>query len=168
MLQTFVRAVTACPNGHIARQDYGRSYVKQDIKYAQMVETLTPNEQRALDAITAHFDQHNRMPTHAELAGALGFKFKNSSWQYLQQLQRKGYLHIDAYKTRGVMVSIPIVGHVACGKPVWAEAGLEGYAQIDQRFIGANPNEFFLLRAEGNSMDRATPTAIEDGDLLLG
>jgi repressor LexA len=132
-----------------------------------MVEALTPNEQRVLDAIAAHFEQHSRMPTHAELAETLGFKSKNSSWQYLQQLQRKGYLHIDAYKSRGVMVSVPIVGHVACGKPVWAEADLEGYAQIDQRFIGANPNEFFLLRADGDSMNRATPAAIEDGDLLL-
>jgi len=132
-----------------------------------MVETLTPNEQRVLEAIATYFEQHSRMPTHAELAGALGFKSKNSSWQYLQQLQRKGYLHIDAYKSRGVMVSVPIVGHVACGKPVWAEADLEGYAQIDQRFIGANPSEFFLLRAEGDSMDRAKPTGIEDGDLLL-
>jgi len=132
-----------------------------------MVATLTPNEQRVLDAIAAHFAQHGRMPTHAELAELLGFKSKNSSWQYLHQLQRKGYLHIDAYKWRGVMVSVPIVGQVACGKPVWAEADLEGYAQIDQRFIGANPTEFFLLRAEGDSMDRAEPTPIEEGDLLL-
>jgi len=132
-----------------------------------MVETLTANEQRVLDAIHAHFAQHNRMPTHAELAEALGLKSKNSSWQYLQQLQRKGYVHIDAYRSRGVMVSVPIVGHVACGKPVWAESDLEGYAQIDGRFTGANPNEFFLLRADGDSMDRAEPTPIEAGDLLL-
>ena len=132
-----------------------------------MVETLTSNERRVLDAITAHFARHGRMPTHAELSGALGLKSKNSSCQYLQQLRRKGYLHIDAYKWRGVMVSVPIVGHVACGKPVWAEADLEGYASIDQRFVGANPTEYFLLRAEGDSMDRAEPTPIEEGDLLL-
>ncbi len=113
-----------------------------------MVKAITTNEQRVLDAMSRHFEQHSRMPTHAELAETLGFKSKNSSWQYLQQLQRKGYLHIDAYKWRGVMVSVPIVGQVACGKPVWAEADLEGYAQIDQRFIDANPMEFFLLRAE--------------------
>ncbi len=135
--------------------------------YKQMVEALTPNEQRVLDAIATHFEQQGRMPTHAELAATLGFKSKNSSWQYLQQLQRKGYLHVDAYKWRGVMVSVPIVGQVACGKPVWAEADLEGYAAIDQRFVGANPKEFFLLRAEGDSMNQAEPTAIEDGDLLL-
>ncbi len=154
-------------NGHIARRDYGRYYGQYDITYKQMIETLTPNEQRVLDAIATHFERQSRMPTHAELAETLGFKSKNSSWQYLRQLERKGYLHIEAYKWRGVMVSVPIVGQVACGKPVWAEADLEGYAQIDQRFIGANPTEFFLLRADGDSMDRAEPTPIEAGDLLL-
>lgn len=132
-----------------------------------MVEVLTPKEQRALDELVRFFAAHGRVPTQAELAEQLGLRSKNSSGQYLRQLERKGYVHLDAYKWRGVMVSVPIVGQVACGKPVWAEADLEGYAQIEARFVGGTPQEFFLLRAEGDSMDRAEPTPIEAGDLLL-
>ncbi len=132
-----------------------------------MVEVLTPKEQRALDELVRFFEAHGRVPTQSELAEQLGLRSKNSSGQYLRQLERKGYVHLDAYKWRGVMLSIPIVGQVACGKPVWVEADLEGYAQVDAHFVRGSAKDFFLLRAEGDSMDRATPTRIEAGDLLL-
>ena len=132
-----------------------------------MVDVLTPKEQRVLDELVRHFEATGRIPTQAELADQLGLRSRNSIGQYLRQLERKGYVHRETYKWRGVMVSVPIVGQVACGKPVWAEADLEGYAQVDAHFVRGSAKDFFLLRAEGDSMDRATPTWIEAGDLLL-
>ncbi len=132
-----------------------------------MVDVLTPKEQRVLDELVNLFEASGRIPTQAELADQLGLRSKNSVGQYYRQLERKGYVHRETYKWRGVMVSVPIVGQVACGKPVWAEADLEGYAQVDAQFVRGSAKDFFLLRAEGDSMDRATPTRIEAGDLLL-
>ncbi len=132
-----------------------------------MVDVLTPKEQRALDGLVRHFEATGRIPTQAELADQLGLRSKNSVVQYLRQLERKGYVHRETYKWRGVMVSVPIVGQVACGKAVWAEADLEGYAQVDATFVRGSAKDYFLLRADGDSMDRATPTRIEAGDLLL-
>jgi len=132
-----------------------------------MVDVLTPKEQRVLDELVNLFEASGRIPTHAELADQLGLRSKNSVGQYYRQLERKGYVHRETYKWRGVMVSVPIVGQVACGKPVWAEADLEGYAQVDAHFVRGSAKDYFLLKADGDSMDRARPTRIEAGDLLL-
>lgn len=117
--------------------------------------------------MVSHLEATGRVPTHAELTDRLGLRSKNSVGQYYRQLERKGYVHRETYRWRGVMVKVPIVGQVACGKPVWAEADVEGYAQVDATFVGGSAEDFFLLRADGDSMDRATPTPIEAGDLLL-
>lgn len=57
------------------------------------------------------------------------------------------------------VVRIPILGGIACGKPIAAEENLEGYAFIDGR-VHAD----FALRCEGDSMINAH---IFNGDLVF-
>jgi len=92
---------------------------------------VAPNEQRVLDAIAAHFAQHHRMPTHAELAETLGLKSKNSSWQYLQQLQRKG--------TSTLAVSLREVSFHGVSMDAW---GIQS-----RRFRGIGQSPCFLSSA---------------------
>lgn len=61
------------------------------------------------------------------------------------------------------MINIPVLGNVACGFPFLAEQNIETEISISRKLI-KNDKNYFILRASGNSMDKAN---IEDGDLVL-
>ena len=63
----------------------------------------------------------------------------------------------------GKMLSIPVLGNMACGYPLFAEENIETEISISSKLIKKNKN-YFILRAVGNSMDKAN---IDDGDLVL-
>ncbi len=56
--------------------------------------------------------------------------------------------------------SIPILGKISAGLPLYAEENLEGYTKSDKN----DGNEYFALRVNGDSMNAAR---IENGDLLI-
>lgn len=61
------------------------------------------------------------------------------------------------------MISIPILGNVACGYPLFAEENIETEISISTKLI-KNDKKYFILRASGDSMNKAN---IDDGDLVL-
>ena len=61
-------------------------------------------------------------------------------------------------------VNIPLVGMVACGTPMLAQENIEGYIATDKNFVGGNLENYFYLRARGDSMNKV---GIEDNDLVL-
>jgi repressor LexA len=63
----------------------------------------------------------------------------------------------------GESVSVPLIGTIACGQPIFAVENYEGVYRLPQEFVG-NGDEFFMLRAKGQSM---TGAGIESGDLLI-
>lgn len=72
------------------------------------------------------------------------------------------------------LISLPIVGSANCGKAaVCAEQKAEGYLKISLKILGNELknkiNSLFVLRAVGNSMNRANiqGKSIEDGDFVI-
>jgi repressor LexA len=59
-------------------------------------------------------------------------------------------------------ISVPLLGAVSCGIPKFAEGNIEEYVQLPVSLFGKG--EFFLLRANGDSMIEA---GIDHGDLVL-
>ena len=60
-------------------------------------------------------------------------------------------------------VNVPLIGSVACGKPILAEENIEGYVAVSTAI--AKPGvKHYLLHAHGDSMDQA---GINDGDMVL-
>ena len=57
---------------------------------------------------------------------------------------------------------IPVVGTVACGKPLLAEENVETYLPLPTSILGKG--KFFILKAHGDSMINA---GINDGDLIV-
>ena len=66
-------------------------------------------------------------------------------------------LLLDSRKPRPSFV--PIVGHIACGKPIYAEENVEEYVPLPKDVVAD-----FALRCKGDSMINAR---INDGDLAL-
>lgn len=112
------------------------------------------------------------MPSLREIAEAVGYSSRHSSEKLLLRLEDRGLLKRTADGIRlssqkmpatEQTVDIPLVGSVACGLPTLAEQDYEALIPVSTKI--ARPGHlYFLLRAKGNSMNKA---GIEDGDLLL-
>lgn len=127
---------------------------------------LTSRQQEILDLIKKHLDETGYPPTRAEIAEALGFKSANAAEEHLRALAKKGAIEMVPGASRGIRLpeqqsGIPIIGRVAAGNPILAEAHIEDYCEIPARFF--HPRVDFFLQVRGMSMK---DVGIMDGDLL--
>ena len=129
------------------------------------MEKLTNRQQQVLDIIRQHIDQTGYPPTRADIARELGFKSANAAEEHLKALARKGAIEIIAGASRGIRLpatqGIPIIGRVAAGNPILAEAHIEDYCDLPHSFF--KPSADYFLTVHGESM---IDVGIFDGDLL--
>ena len=131
---------------------------------------LTPSQQRVLDCIRLHLEQHGRAPTLREIAENLGLARHSSAQDHVEALVRKGALERLPHH-RGLRLphrlralaatQLPLVGRVAAGSPILAEENIETQYGVDPALF--HPRADYLLRVVGLSMRDA---GILDGDLL--
>lgn len=127
---------------------------------------LTPRQEQVLQLIRTYADETGYPPTRAEIARILGFKSANAAEEHIKALARKGAIEIIPGASRGIKLpelqsGIPIIGRVAAGNPILAQAHIEDYCNIPHSFF--SPSADFFLRVHGMSMKDA---GILDGDLL--
>lgn len=133
-------------------------------------EGLTPKQKTVLAAVRELQAITGRMPTLDEIRQHLNYATVSSVQRHMDALKRKGYIHSEKHQSRGMrlahqhLVSIPLVGNVACGMPLLAEENVEAHVAYDADSLRGNTGDYFFLRAIGDSMDRA---GIQDGDLVL-
>jgi len=129
------------------------------------MEKLTQRQQQVLDIVRQHIDDTGYPPTRADIALKLGFKSANAAEEHLKALARKGAIEMIAGASRGIRLpesaGIPIIGRVAAGNPILAEAHIEDYCSLPASFF--KPHADFFLTVRGDSMMDA---GILDGDLL--
>jgi repressor LexA len=140
--------------------------------------SLTPRQQQILDFIRAHLAREGLPPTHEEIAAAFGFSQPRAAGFHLQALAQKGAIELVPGKARAIRVlgqtglaraesvradilHLPLVGRVAAGAPIDADAHVEREIQIDRHLFRPRPD--FLLRVQGMSMRDA---GILDRDLI--
>ncbi len=129
---------------------------------------LTPRQLQILELIRSHLDETGFPPTRAEIAAAFGFRSANAAEAHLRALQRKGVIALSKGTSRGIRLldrqsreGIPVIGRVAAGNPILAEAHIEDHYAVDPGLF--RPRADYLLRVQGMSMQGA---GIIDGDLL--
>jgi repressor LexA len=129
------------------------------------MEKLTQRQQQVLDIVRQHIDETGYPPTRADIAQKLGFKSANAAEEHLKALARKGAIEMIAGASRGIRLpessGIPIIGRVAAGNPVLAEAHIEDYCDLPANFF--KPSADYFLTVQGDSM---IEVGILDGDLL--
>ncbi|MEP0202630.1 MAG: transcriptional repressor LexA [Halioglobus sp.] len=129
------------------------------------MEKLTNRQQQVLDIVRQHIDQTGYPPTRADIAKELGFKSANAAEEHLKALARKGAIEIIPGASRGIRLpdtqGIPIIGRVAAGNPILAEAHIEDYCDLPHSFF--KPSADYFLTVHGDSM---IDVGIFDGDLL--
>ncbi|MFT3806748.1 transcriptional repressor LexA [Arenimonas sp.] len=137
---------------------------------------LTARQQAVLDFVASRIREHGSAPTLAEIAEAFGFSQARSAQQHLQALEAKGHLRLLPGKARGIrltraipdaadLLALPILGRVAAGRPIGADAPTDAYVEGQRLYDRATffPQPDYLLRVKGDSM---IGDGILDGDLI--
>lgn len=136
---------------------------------------LSPKERQALRFIRNEVVHRGRMPSTRELQRALGYASPRSAALILERFaglgiirKRPGVGYVlardpEGSKTHAKTVDVSIVGSAPCGPALLAEENFEGVMAVSTE-LARPPHRYFLLRARGDSMNRA---GIQDGDLVL-
>lgn len=150
------------------------------------MQQFTTRQLEILTMIRQWILDHGRPPTRSEIANAFGFKSPNAAEQHLKALARKGALTLQHNTSRGIQLAeelldptleallpsntafpnlsefnLPVIGRVAAGMPILAQAHVEMYYQVDPNMF--RPKAHYLLRVQGISMN---DIGIRHNDLL--
>jgi len=131
---------------------------------------LTQRQQQILQFLVERIARQGEVPSLNEIAQAFDIHL-NAARKHLQALESKGVIERVPGQARGIRLpdreptlramTLPLVGRVAAGTPILAQANIETSYQIDPGLF--RPQAHFLLRVEGQSMIDA---GIAHGDLI--
>ncbi len=151
---------------------------------------ITKSQARVLRFIREFCEERGFPPTHKEIAEGLGFSSPNAAGEHLRLLVKKGVVAVEPGVSRGLRIvedaetpsprarhalakgpaqtrgrvsglELPLIGHVAAGQPILAEANVERTVTVDSELFRSRAD--YLLRVRGDSMIEA---GILPGDLV--
>jgi repressor LexA len=139
------------------------------------VKSLTDKQSEIYEFIGAWQVKNGYPPTQAEIREHFGFGSLNAVRSHLMLIEKKGYIRLDFGKARGIQLasspapairqgknSIPLLGSIAAGVPIWAEQNFEDHLPICPALFGGG--ELFALHVLGESM---TGAGIKNGDIAI-
>jgi len=136
---------------------------------------LTERQKKILQIIADSVERNGYPPTYQQLCDKLGIQSKNGIKKHIDALVRKGFLENDStarglriiaedYKPRGQAdTTVPLLGRVAAGTPVFAEENVERYVPVPRNLIKTE-GRYYALKVRGDSMINA---GIYENDLVL-
>jgi repressor LexA len=134
---------------------------------------LTQRQREVLNFIREFIRLNRYPPTIREIATNFRFSVKGS-YDHVKALEKKGYLRCHENRSRAIEIlrdaeaegeevaSVPLLGNVAAGRPLFAEENLQGYVQVPASTLGKSTH--FALQVKGDSMKDA---GIMDGDVVV-
>lgn len=116
-----------------------------------------------------YIENNGYPPSVREICAELNIKSTATAYSYLERLKSKGLLNKDPQKKRAISVSgpvkksgsVPLIGTIAAGQPIFAAENLEDYIPLPDDLGGENR---FALRVRGDSMINA---GIYNGDIII-
>ena len=123
---------------------------------------------KVMDYIRRFSEENGYTPSVREIGKECGIKSTATVHSYIEKLQDRGYLNKTDNKKRSVSigrsstVTIPLIGTVTAGQPIFAYENYEDYYTFPAgEFMG---EDLFMLRVRGTSMIDA---GIFDGDKIV-
>lgn len=133
--------------------------------------SLSPRRQAILTFIQERALIHGQPPSLAEIAAACGLASRGAARKQVLALAEAGLVELTPGQARGIRpagaglksttLPVPILGRVAAGVPIGADAELVDTLSLDARLFSQRPD--YLLRVQGDSMNG---DGILDGDLV--
>lgn len=137
---------------------------------------ITAKQQEILDYIKDEILKRGYPPAVREICEAVHLKSTSSVHSHLETLEKNGFIRRDPTKPRAIeicdesfqmirseMTSLPIVGNVAAGQPIFAEENVESYFPVPAEIVPTG-DPCFILKVRGESMINA---GIYDGDQIF-
>lgn len=124
---------------------------------------ISNKQKEILDYIKDAILDRGYPPAVREICEAVQLKSTSSVHSHLETLEKNGYIKRDPTKPRAIeicddsfqmvrteMVSLPVIGRVAAGEPIFAEENIESYFPVPAEVVP--PGESFVLKVKGDSM----------------
>ncbi len=137
---------------------------------------ITAKQQEILTYIKDEILRRGYPPAVREICEAVHLKSTSSVHSHLETLEKNGFIRRDPTKPRAIeicdegfqmirseMTSLPIIGNVAAGQPIFADENIENYFPVPAEIVPAGEPSF-ILKVRGESMVNA---GILDGDQIL-
>lgn len=129
--------------------------------------TLTPKQKKVIDFISSFVDKNGYSPSLEEISKYLKLRSISTVHQYVDVLEKKGYLSKVEFKQRSIEpvineTEIPLLGYIAAGEPIEAISNPEPI-KVPQAMLSKN-GLHYGLKVRGNSM---TGEGIYDGDTVI-
>jgi len=136
---------------------------------------LSSKEKDALRFIRNCLLTRGKSPSVRELQTELGYNSPRSAALIIEKLISTKFIRrrsdsqlqllrsLAEERSHARTVLVPLVGAAPCGEPFLAESNMEAMVPISVS-LAKPSHRYFLLRAKGDSMDKAS---IYDGDLVL-
>ncbi len=132
---------------------------------------LSPRRTAILTFIRDRVTGQGQPPTLAEIADACGLASRGAARKHVLALAEAGLIEVTAGQARGIrpaglrpradLLRVPVLGRVAAGVPIGADAGLVDTLTLDRGLFSRAPD--YLLKVQGDSM---IEDGILDGDLV--
>lgn len=139
---------------------------------------ITETQQAILAFIAERIEADGASPSQVEIAHAFGFKGVRAAQYHLEALEQAGAIRRVPGQARGIRLvtspaadlvpaagdaplRLPVLGQVAAGMPIGADAGVHDMVLLDRVFFSPAPD--YLLRVKGDSM---RDEGILHGDLI--
>lgn len=124
---------------------------------------LTDKQLRVLNVVEDYIKREGFSPTLEEIQNEIGAKSVRSVVQYLDSLEKKGFLrrgpghrNIKLGTEVGfqLMLNIPILGIANAGRPLaYADERESGFLPVSKSLVPGRAKDYFVLRLDGTSMN---------------
>lgn len=145
-----------------------------------MGKELSERQRQILQYIVQHTELHGYPPTVREIGEAVSLSSSSTVHAHLKSLEQAGLIRRDAVLTRAIrvvtgadsavppapspkrVVSLPLVGRVAAGRPLLAVEDIEDTFPVPKDFLAGGDG--FMLQVKGDSM---IEDSIHEGDYVI-
>ena len=125
------------------------------------------NENAVFTFIQKFISENGYAPCVREVCKACNIKSTATVFNIINRLKDKGLLEKSDVKRRAIALkskstSVPILGTVAAGQPIFAAESYEGYVSLPDNFFSGE--DLFMLNVQGSSMIKI---GMFDGDKVV-
>ena len=135
------------------------------------MEGLTEKEKAVLDYITECYSRNGVPPSVRDIQKAMNIGSTSTVHTYIDKLVKKGCIKKEGGKSRSIrpststpVYSVPVIGRVTAGAPVYAFEEVSRYVNFCSSGRRYDAKNLFALNVSGSSMKNA---GILDGDIVI-
>ena len=135
---------------------------------------LSPTQYKIFKYLRDFSSNHGYSPSVRDIGKAVDLSSTSTVHGHLTRLEKKGFIKRDTGKSRAIEVmdadrkartrslTVPLVGEVTAGVPMFAEENIHEYLPLPKHVVA--DEDSFALKVKGESMINA---GINDGDIIV-